>query len=65
MRKGKDLDQEPVPDPYFGLMDPDPGRQKHSDPDPQHCFTQKYMFLFCSVLWCSLGGEAGRRKYSG
>jgi hypothetical protein len=31
MRKGN----EPDPDPYVWLMDPDPGGLKHADLDPQ------------------------------
>ncbi len=34
MKKGKDLESDTDPDLYLKLMDPDPGGQKHSDPDP-------------------------------
>ncbi len=32
-----DPEQDPDSDPYLWLVDPDPGAQKHVDPDPQHC----------------------------
>jgi hypothetical protein len=40
------------------LIDPDPGAQEHTDPDPQHCFedshhqsnTRKEMAIFTCVL---------------
>ncbi len=47
MRKGKDPDQAPDPDQE---PDPDPYRvplTNGSDPDPQHCFKQKYVLVLC------------------
>ncbi len=57
--------KNPVPDPYLWLMYPDPGAQKHADPDPQHWFIhivheRKEQFKpVTRPPWLILGWEEG------